>query len=220
MPSAKSARRFALGLTVVLTITMGPGAVVAGSPNSGGRDIQDFAQASFQVRLDECLFLDATVRYFAGDNLQSPIGSGAPGSWSDVPVNLGVFDSCNSDTKVLQLDGLGFPSPGPDFERLDQAVLDVPTMLICEHWTDATPCDGSTPYVAVEIHLTWVGNGDTAVRIAHDLVGGSFRQERYETAVVTGTVQFADTALWSDLTLTGDDSHDVIIGTANEIALP
>jgi hypothetical protein len=57
-------------------------------------------------------------------------------------------------------------------------------------------------------------------RIAHDLASGSFRQERYETASITGSVALADTAPWSRLTLGADDANDVIIGTANEITVP
>jgi hypothetical protein len=207
-------------LALLVLLALATPVALAARPDSGSRDIQDVAQASFEARLDECLFVHTTVRYFAGDNLQGPIGSGKPGSWSDVPVNVAVFDSCSNDSPVVRLDGLGFPSPGPNFERLDQAVLDVPTMLICEDWTDAAPCDGSTPNIAVELHLTWVGNGDTAISIGHDLGGRTFRQERFETAVVSGTVEFADSAWWSDLTLTGENSHSATIGHANEISLP
>ena len=203
----------ALSLAVALTVTLGVGTVAA-RPTTGSRDIQDFAQSSFQTRLTgafECLYVDTTVRYFAGDNLQDPIGSGKPGSWSDAPISAGVFDSCDNDAEVLHLEGLGFPDGAPDFERLDRAVLDVSLVTLS---------DGLGTFVDAEIHLVWVGNDDATVRIGHDLATGSFRQERAESATVTGTLSFDASPFWGDLTFTGDDAHDASIGTANEITLP
>jgi hypothetical protein len=203
----------AVGLAVTLIVTLGVGTVAA-RPNGGGRDIQDYAQASFQVRLEgdlACFFVDATVRYFAGDNLQGPIGSGTPGSWSDAPVNLGVFDSCNNDVEVLHLEGLGFPDVGPDIYRLERASLDV---------TSVTLTDGLGTSVDAEIHLVWLGNGDATVRIDHQLDAGYFRQERSVTAAVSGTVELGASPYWSELTFAGSDARDGSVGTANEISLP
>ncbi len=204
--------RPAFGLVIVLTATMGAG-VVAARPDTGYRDIQDFAQASFQTRLSgfDCLYLDTTVLYFAGDNLQTPIGSGKPGSWSDAPITLGVFDSCDNDAEVWHLEGLGFPDGAPDFDRLERAALDV---------SSVTLSDGSGTFVDAEIHLLWVGTDDATVRIDHPLGVGYFRQERFKSATVTGTVRFDLSPYWSDLAFAGDDAHDGRIGTANEISLP
>jgi hypothetical protein len=185
--------------------------VAAAGPDTGSRDIQDFAQASFQTRLDDCLFVDATVRYFAGDNLQDPIGSGQPGSWADAPITIQVFDSCVGDAEVLRLEGLGFPDDGPAFERLETAVLDVSAVTLS---------DGQSTFVDAEIHLGWTANGDATVVIGHDLDSGYFRQERSRSATMTGAVSFSAGPDWSALRLAGDDSHDVRIGTANEITIP
>jgi hypothetical protein len=212
-PHLRRVPRRALPLAVALTVTLGVGTVAA-RPTTGGRDIQDFAQSSFQTRLTgalECLFVDTTVRYFAGDNLQDPIGSGRPGSWSDAPISLGVFDSCANDAEVLHLEGLGFPDGGPDFDRLERAELDVSLVTLS---------DGLGTFVDAEVHLVWVGSDDATVSIGHQLETGSFRQERSESATVTGTVRLDSSPFWSDLTFMGDDAHDATIGTANEITLP
>lgn len=195
---------------LILAVTLGAEVAAAG-PDSGYRDIQDFAQASFQTRLDDCLFVDATVRYFAGDNLQDPIGSGQPGSWADAPITIQVFDSCAEDAEVLRLEGVGFPADGPAFERLETAVLDVGAVTLS---------DGQSTSVDAEIHLVWTANGDATVVIGHDLDSGYFRQERSRSAIVTGTVSFDTSPYWSELALASDDAHDVSIGTANEIAIP
>jgi hypothetical protein len=212
MASSPAPRR-TIGLAIALTVTLGVGTVAAG-PSTGFRDIQDFAAASFQTRLTgsfECLFVDVTVNYFAGDNLQSPIGSGKPTYWSDAPTQLSVFDSCDGDAEVLRVEGLGFPDDGPDFERLERASLDVTSVLLS---------DGLGTSIEAEIHLDWTGNDDTTVAIGHDVASRTFRQERSESATVTGTVQFGASSYWSELTATGDDSHDVRIGTANEVGAP
>lgn len=204
------ALRAALTLATTLAIAAGVGSAAA-STDSGYRDIQDFASASFQTRVSDCLFADASVGYAAGDNLQTTLGSGMPGSWADAQVRVSVFDSCDNDAEVWRAEGLGFPDDGPDFDRLDRASLDV---------TLVTLADALGRTVDAEIHLEWMGNDDTTVRIDHQLDGGYFRQERSETATVTGTVEFTASPFWSSLTLTGVHSHDVVIGTANEIALP
>jgi hypothetical protein len=205
--------RAAVCLSIALTVTLGVGSAVA-RPTSGSRNIQDFAQSGFQARLTgalDCLFVETTVRYFAGDNLQNPIGSGKPVSWSDAPISLGVFDSCADDAEVLHLEGLGFPDGGADFDRLERAELSV---------SQVTLSDGLGTFVDAEIHLVWVGNDDATVSIGHDRDGRSFRQQRSESAAVIGTVRFGASPLWDDLTFTGDDAHDASIGTANEITLP
>jgi hypothetical protein len=200
----------ALALAVALTLGAGIGTAWA-SPETGGRNIQDFATASFRTWISECYFVDASVQYFAGDNLQSPIGSGKPTHWADAPTRVGVFDACDNDNEVWHVEGLGFPDSGPAFDRLDSASLDVSLVTLF---------DGVGTSVDAEIHLDWLGQGPTTARVDHQLDVGYYRQERFRSASVTGTVEFGASLFWSSLTLTGDQSHDAIIGTANEITLP
>lgn len=200
----------ALALAVALTVGAGIGTAWA-SPEAGGRNIQDFATASFRTWISECYFVDASVQYFAGDNLQSPIGSGKPTYWADAPLRVGVFDACDNDNEVWHVEGLGFPDSGSDFDRLDSASLDVSLVTLS---------DGVGTSVNAEIHLDWIGQGSAEVRIDHQADAGYYRQERFRSASVTGTVELAASPFWSSLTLTADQSHDVFIGTANEIALP
>jgi len=66
-----------------------------------------------------------------------------------------------------------------------------------------------------------VGNDAATVRIDHLFDFGYFRQERFETATVAGTVSFDESPLWDDqLTFTGDDAGIATIGTANSVSLP
>jgi hypothetical protein len=125
-------------------------------------------------------------------------------------VTVRVFDSCDNDAEIWRAEGLGLPDDGPDFARLEHASLDV---------TLVTLTDGVGSSVDAEIHLDWVGNDDATVRIDHQL-DGYFRQERFETAFVSGTVELGASPFWTSLTVTDDRTHDVVIGTANEISLP
>ena len=201
--------RVAIGLAAVLVVGAGAGTVAA-SPGSGGRDIQDFASAGFESRLSDCLNVITSVQYFAGDNLQGPLGSGKPGSWADAPVTVRVFNSCENDAEIWRAEGLGLPDDGPDFDRLEHASLDVALVTLT---------DGLGSSVDAEVHLDWVGNDDATVRIDHQLDRGYFRQERFETATVSGTVELGASPFWTSLTVTNDRTHDVVIGTANEISL-
>lgn len=56
--------------------------------------------------------------------------------------------------------------------------------------SSVTLSDGSGTSLDAEIHLVWVGNDDATVRIDHLFDFGYFRQERFETATVAGTVSF------------------------------
>ncbi len=206
----RRATRSALALAIALTLGAGIGSVWA-SPETGSRDIQDFAIASFRTWISDCRFVEASVQYFAGDNLQGPIGSGKPTHWADAPTSISVVDACDGDTQVWHLEGLGFPDSGPDFDRLDSASLDVSLVTLS---------DGAGSSVDAEIHLDWLGQGPTEVRVDHQRDGGYYRQERFRSATVAGTVELGASSLWSGLTLSGDQSHDVFIGTANEISLP
>jgi hypothetical protein len=200
----------ALALSAALIASIGIGSASAGS-DTGYRDIQDFATAGFQAWVSECLWADPNVVYAAGDNLQNPIGSGQPTRWADAVIRINLFDGCNNDTAVWHLEGIGFPDDGPDFDRLESASLDV---------SHVTLDDGAGTLVDAEIHLAWLGQGPVEVRIGHHGDRGYYRQERSRSATVTGTVALGPSPFWTGLTLTGDQSHDVFIGTANEIALP
>lgn len=206
----RRATRAALGLSAVLLLAVGGGTASA-SPETGYRDIQDFANAGFFAWVSECHWVDASVGYAAGDNLQTPIGSGAPTSWADAVVRVIVIDACDSDNEVAHLEGLAFPDTGPDFDRLERASLDVSLVTLS---------DGLGGSVDAEIHLDWLGQGPTEARIGHQGDAGYYRQERYRSASVTGTVELAASPFWSGLILSGDQSHDVFIGVANEISLP
>jgi hypothetical protein len=126
-------------------------------------------------------------------------------------VRVIVIDACDGDNEVAHLEGLAFPDTGPDFDRLEGASLDVSLVTLS---------DGLGASVDAEIHLDWLGQGPTEVRIGHETDRDYYRQERFRSASVTGTVEIGPSPFWSSLTLTGDQSHDVTIGTANEISLP
>jgi hypothetical protein len=200
--------RVAAGLAAVFTVTTGAGTGLA-SPPPGSRNIQDFAIAGFETRLSDCLSVITSVQYFAGDNLQDPLG-GKPRSWADAPVRVTVFDSCDNDTEIWRAEGLGFPDNGPEFDRLDSASLDVSLVTLT---------DGLGSSLDAEVHLDWVGNDDTAVRIDHLIDAKDFRQERFETARVTGAIELGASPFWSSLTVTDERTHDVVIGTANSITV-
>lgn len=192
----------------VLTLTMAVG-IAAGSPPTGYRNIQDFARAGFGQVLDECLDANASVIFTAGDNLQE-IGDGKPGSWSDVHVDLKLTDPCTG-AQILHLSGFT-PVEDPDITRLETATVED----VVVHLVDST----GTFSVDALVNLTWTGNDDAVVRIDHELDRRYFRQERYETAEVKGTVTFSDSDAWpGGIEFTASDANDVAIGTANEISL-
>ena len=193
-------------LTLALALTVGTG-LVAARPDTGGRDIQDFATADFYQTVAVCLDASAVVRFFDGDNLQTPIGSGKPSSWSDADIHLNLIDTCvEPEQVVVSLECLTAVED-PDMDQLEHASLHV-----------NVPCDLG---VSVAIDLEWTGNDDATVRIDHS-VSGYFRQERFETASVSGTLVFDPIPGWTEdeLAFTGEDVTGAAIGTANEISLP
>lgn len=193
-------------LTLALTTTLGTGTLAA-RPDSGSRNIQDFATANFQQAVDACTDLDLTVVFTAGANLQVPIGSGRPGSWSDVGVSLQLFNTCLGEVAYL----LTGETTGvdPNITRLGSATVDG----VVVHLVDST----GTVSIDVVVDLTWSGNDDATVRIDHQLDAGYFRQERYETAQVSGSVE---DVIQPGIAFTAGDVTGATIGTANEIALP
>jgi len=192
----------------VLCLSLGVG-IAAASPPTGSRDIQDFARAGFGQMLEECVDANATVIFTAGDNLQE-IGGGKPGSWSDVSVDLSIIDFC-TETELIHLSGLT-PVVDPDLIRLETATLED----VSVHLVDST---GAFSVDAV-VNLSWAGNDNPVVRIDHELDLRYFRQERWETAEVTGTVVFSDSDVWDGgIAFDAGDANDVTIGTASEINL-
>lgn len=195
-----------LSLSLIMFLGIG---TAAANPATGGRDISDFATAGFRQTLDTCLRADAGVRLIAGDNLQTPIGSGQPGSWSDSDIRLDLVDTCaEPEQVVLSLDCFTTVAE-PDMDRLERAALDVAGYLC------------TIAAVSAAADLEWTGNDDATVRIDHQLGVGSFRQERFETASVTGTLVIDPIPGWTDeIEFTADDLTGATIGTANQISLP
>ena len=200
--------RLALGVALALSMSLRMGTAAA-RPDTGGRDIQDFATADFRQTLNACLRADASVRLIAGDNLQSPIGSGRPGSWSDTDIHLDLINTCiEHEQMVLSMDCFTTVAE-PDIDRLERAALHVGGYLC------------SIEDVSAAANLEWIGNDDATVRIDHQLGTGYFRQERFETASVSGTLVIDPIPGWTDeIAFTADDLTGATIGTANEISLP
>jgi len=200
--------RRALGVALALSMSLGMGTAAA-HLDTGGRDISDFAVANFRQTLNACLRADAAVRLIAGDNLQSPLGGGRPGSWSDSDIHLDLIDTCvEPEQVVLSLDCFTTVAE-PDIDRLERAALHVAGYLC------------SIEDVSAATDLEWTGNDDATVRIEHQLGTGSFRQERFETASVSGTLVIDPIPGWTDeIEFTADDLAGATIGTANQISLP
>jgi hypothetical protein len=147
------------------------------------------------------------VGFTAGKNLQIPIGSGMPGSWSDVVVSLQIFNTCLGE---LAYSLTGFSTiVDPNITRLESASVDG----VVVHLVDAS----GTVSIDVVVDLTWTGNDDATVRIDHQLDAGYFRQEWFETAQVSGSVE---DVIQPGIAFTAADVTGATIGTANSIALP
>ena len=195
-------------LALALAAVAAP-AASAGRPESGGRDIQRFATAWFETEAGECRYAFVSVVFIAGDNLQGPIGSGAPGSWSDVTVTLDVHDTCADEHLGTYSNWV--PVPDPDLELFERAsvVAEVPIP------------DGPDGPMIATIDLDWLASSAQEVRIDHHLSAGSFRQERYVWADIEGSVSITGAGLDPDpLVVTEDDSFGAQLGWAAEIAQP
>ena len=203
--------RRSLLLVLALSASLGMGTAAA-RPDTGGRDIQDFAVANFRKTVAICVDAAASVRFFAGDNLQSPIGGGQPSAWSDTDITLEVIDTCAGGSEVVLWHLEGFSTvEDPDMERLEHASLDAAVTL----------SNGNGVSVDALIDLEWTGNDDAMVGIGHQLDIGYFRQERFETAQIAGSIAFLPSQVWPDgIVFTQDDPYDAAIGTANEISIP
>jgi hypothetical protein len=139
-------------LAFALTLAIVP-AVSATPPGSGYRDIQSFANASFAQQLDDCTQARLTVLFTGGDNLQSPIGSGKPGSWGDAGVSLAIWDTCaDPETQIAFYSGVAYH---PD--EVDGFTSALVTGTETDLWAD----DGSSVHVTIDIY--WVGTGSPVV---------------------------------------------------------
>ena len=165
--------------------------------------------AGFGQSPAECADTNVSVVFTAGENLHDGLGAGKPGSWSDVSVEFRVTDPCAEGATIVVLSGLTTGVP-PDIERLDSANLENLQVELFD--ADGNPRGHAT------VNLAWAGNGDVAIRIDHQLDNGYFRQERYETATVTGAVVISGTGAWN-ATFVPENANDVTIGTASEVSL-
>jgi hypothetical protein len=123
---------------------------------------------------------------------------------------LNLIDTCaEPEQVVLSLDCFTAVVE-PDMDRLERAALDIAGYLC------------SIAEVSAATNLEWTGNDDATVRIDHQLGIGSFRQERFETASVSGTLVLDPIPGWTDeIEFTGEnDFTGATIGTANAISLP
>ena len=197
-------KRLSFAVSVALLISLALAGTVAARPTSGLRNIQDFAAAYFHQEIGcEDYFL--SVVFVAGNNLQGPIGSGKPGSWSDVTVELQVYDCDGDPVYVLS----GFTPCDPNIVRFESARVDG---VLVSLW-DAT----HSVNIDVVVDLAWIGTGDTMVRIDHQADRGYYRQERFRSAEISGTVQ---DPIPDGISFTTADEHSGTIGTASEVSLP
>jgi hypothetical protein len=184
----------------------------AAAPLTGYRDIQDFANAGFLKTIGTCHEANAVIGFAAGDNLQNPIGQGRPSSWSDIEVQLTVTNTCGEEP-VVYVHMTGWAGvPAPEIDRLERiAVLDVPVTL---------RSDDELLAIDSVFNLVWVGNDDLTVTTSPPQ-NGYHREERSETAQVSGAWTFSDSEVWvGGWTFTADDLSGANIGTARELNIP
>lgn len=182
---------------IVLALLLVPPATPAvSSPPGGGSRATDVDQAlaSFWRSVDPCTAQELWVQFTAG--MVRDLGS-RPGPFSDVVVELRVFDTCN-EQELLFLDGAAY-DVDPNFTRLEQATLDhLPVEL----------SDGTTLF----LDLVWQGNDDPTVVITK--IGDYQREGRFVTAEVSGQVRSEDdTYLFTAGDLTSASIHFVREGT-------
>jgi hypothetical protein len=193
----------ATALAFALVIGLAPG-VAAGRPDTGDRDIQLFAQANLDEDLGECTMAKLAVSFAAGDNLQNPIGSGKPGSWSDVELRLQIYNFC-TDTELALFEGFGLHPP---------EIVPFTSALVTGVETDLFRSSSESVHAWVDLY--WTGFGMPEVRTEN--VDGYIRVERFVPAVVTGQVVVGPNAVWgSALTFTSEADDRNLLGWAAEI---
>lgn len=190
-----------LALALCLSASVG---LVSAAPSSGGRDIQSFANAEFELPLDECGRAYLGISFVAGENLQGPIGSGKPGSWSDVTARLNVVDTCSGEV-LASFEGWT-PVP-PTIETFETATVEGAAFAIP---------GGDDASIDVSIDLAWTGFGPETVRTEHH--DGYVRAERTVAAELAGSVQIGSTPRFPDgLHYKPEHAFDARLGWAAEI---
>jgi hypothetical protein len=178
--------------------------VAAAPRGSGYRDIQSFANVWYLQSLDACTEARLTAQFAGGDNLQDPLGSGKPGSWGDIGLELGVWSTCNGEL-LASFQGMGF--------HPDEVVL-FDSALVTGVETDLFDSEGNGVHANVDIYWEAVGSPELTTG-QHD---GYIRVERAAPAVVTGQIVIGAHALWGDsLTFEFDEDDGANIGWAAEI---
>ena len=200
--TARRVRR-AMVLALAMTMTIGVAAVAA-RPETGGRDIQSFANAEFELALDDCTRAYLGVSFVAGENLQGPIGSGQPGSWSDVTARLNLVDTC-LEQSLAYFDGW-IPVP-PTIETFESATLDDVALTIP---------GGNDETLDVFLDLTWTGLRGESVRTEQN--DGYIRAERTVPAELAGTAHIGPGERFPEgLTYGPENAFDARLGWAAEI---
>lgn len=186
-------------VTMATTITP-----VGASPTSGFRAVQGFATADFEWALGSGLRSYLNVDFNAGE-VQNPTGSGAPTPFADVVVTLRVIDTQSGEV-VSWAQGASFGLPAT-IVALEEATLDEVAVPLLDA--------GGNLVDTANLDLTWRGNDDASTRIDHQLAVGFFRQERFETATLSGSIE-----LGGGVELGPDDAFGAVIGIARQISLP
>jgi hypothetical protein len=206
-------KRPTIGLFVAALLAFAPQGTVSAATVSGYRDIQNWAQVGFEQVPPEvdCIAVYPTVTFVAGDHLAA-IGAGKPGPWSDVTVNLTIYDACADGPPLLSLDGF-IPVTNPEMISMESASL---TGVV----VNLSDSSGANTISAI-VNLAWDGNDDPERRITQGSGDGYRRVDTVVTAAVSGTLEFTGgNVSWDGLRIfTADDAAYAEMGHAFEIAM-
>jgi hypothetical protein len=198
----------ASALALALAFALAP-SVAADRPDTGGRDISKLAFAYFHEAVDDCTMAVLSVRFIAGDNLQVPIGSGKPTSWSDAEFTLDVWDSC-TETLAATFFGIGFHPP---------EIVTFESAILTGVESDLYDIGGDSVHGVIDLYWTGIGKPVTNIIREDDY----YRTERAAPAIVSGQVVVDDHSLWgSPLTFAFDEDagDSATLGWAAQIHLP
>jgi hypothetical protein len=206
-------KRPTLSLFLAASLAFAVQGTASAATVSGYRDIQDWAQVGFEQVPPEvdCIAVYPTVTFVAGDHLAA-LGEGKPGPWSDVTVNLTIYDACADGPSLLSLDGFT-PVTNPEMISMESASL----AGVVVNLTDSS---GENTISAI-VNLAWDANDDPQLRITQGSADGYRRVDTVVTAVVTGTLEFTGgNVSWDGMRIfTADDAFYAEMGHAFEIAL-